>query len=138
MQMQFSLHTTDEARRKELVPTKTLTFKEMGRYGEQFWSPGDKRLTLNFATPKGYPLEPKRLLEHFDPERFLIKLTPVNPTVRSAQAGLSGRIDPNQPGENQALCDSFTQAGYDVILSIGELMENQIGSNCGMFIQRTN
>jgi len=26
--------------------------------------------------------------------------------------------------------------GYEVILSVGELEENKIGSNCGMYIQR--
>jgi 23S rRNA (adenine2503-C2)-methyltransferase len=30
----------------------------------------------------------------------------------------------------------FKREGYEVILSIGELDENRIGSNCGQFVQR--
>jgi 23S rRNA (adenine2503-C2)-methyltransferase len=135
-QMQFSLHTTDEARRRELVPARTWSFTEMGDFGRRFHRPGERKVTLNFATPVGFPLDPALLLGNFSPDHFVVKLTPVNPTVKANARGLVGRIDPEQAAECKRLVQRFEAAGYGTILSIGELEENQIGSNCGMFVSR--
>jgi len=97
---------------------------------------GDKKVTLNFAPPEGYPLDASIVREHFDPDKFMIKLTPLNPTVRSKEQSLSSAIDPHDRNTSAHLVEAFKEAGYDVILSIGELEENKIGSNCGQFIQR--
>lgn len=135
-QMQFSLHTTDEGRRQELVPARTWTFAQMGSYGQRFHASGERKVTLNFAAPAGYPLDPSALLEHFSPEHFAVKLTPVNPTDKVLARGLVSRIDPGREDDCRALVQRFQAAGYKTILSIGELEENRIGSNCGMYVSR--
>lgn len=135
-QLQFSLHTTDPARRTELVPTRTWSFAEMGAYGAAFREEGDRKVTLNFAPAADSPLEPTALLDHFDPLHFLVKLTPINPTRRAEERGLVSAVDPADGPQNAALVERFERAGYQTILSIGELEENQIGSNCGMYLDR--
>jgi 23S rRNA (adenine2503-C2)-methyltransferase len=135
-QMQFSLHTTSEAARPRLVPARTWSFQEMAAYGSRFFEAGDRKLTLNFAPVQGLPLDPEELLPFFTPERFMIKLTPVNPTAAAAQAGLCGLIDPEDAPHCEAVAQSFRTAGYETVLSIGELEENRIGSNCGMLVRR--
>ncbi|MBN1861473.1 MAG: radical SAM protein [Candidatus Thermoplasmatota archaeon] len=137
-QLQFSLHTTDEAKRDELIPIKKWSFEEIAAFGRNFYQPqnGDKKITLNFAPIQGYPIDFDRLSKVFSPDCFLIKLTPVNPTVRSQEGGLQSTIDPNNPQSAEELVKKFKEKGYEVILSIGVLEENQIGSNCGQFIQR--
>ncbi|KYK23913.1 hypothetical protein AYK25_00660 [Thermoplasmatales archaeon SM1-50] len=137
-QLQFSLHTSDEKKRDELIPGKKWSFKEIRAYGKRFYQPenGDKKITLNFAPIQGYPIDVKKLSTFFTPECFLIKLTPVNPTVRSKEGGLLSVIDPNNFTSANKLLTEFQKNGYEVILSIGVLEENQIGSNCGQFIQR--
>ena len=135
-QLQFSIHTTDEAARRTLVPVRGWSFAEMGAYARRFMSPGDRKITLNFAPAKGYPLEPQALLKHFPPEHFLVKLTPINPTAAAARSGLEGLIDPGNQTATEAVVESFRSAGYETILSIGELKENDIGSNCGMYVGR--
>ena len=106
----------------------------MAAYGERFFAPGDRKITLNFAPARGLPLEPERLQAHFSPERFLVKLTPINPTRTAARAGLTGLIDPEDPAACHQITERFRAAGYDTLLSIGELRENAIGSNCGMYV----
>lgn len=138
-QMQFSLHTTDEARRAELIPARTWTFAQMADFGERFFGAGEgggRKVALNFAPALGYPLEPEALLEHFSPTAFMVKLTPINPTSAAARSGLRGLIDPADRPAAQALADRFRAAGYETVLSIGELRENRIGSNCGMYVAR--
>ena len=135
-QLQFSLHTTDEKRRGELIPARTWSYAGMGEYGRMFSRPGDRKVTLNFAPVEGFPLEPGSLRKHFTPEKFLIKLTPVNPTFSSALSGLRGLIDPEDEEGARAVADRFRVQGYETILSIGDLRENDIGSNCGMYLKR--
>ncbi len=135
-QLQFSIHTTDEILKRKLIPADTWDLEEIASYGERFWTTGDRKITLNFATPVGYPIEAEKLLEHFNPEKYLIKLTPVNPTKKVETNKLCSTIDPDNPQRNKAICYSLEKHGYDVILSIGELEENNIGSNCGMYIDK--
>jgi len=133
-QLQFSIHTTDWEKRRELIPAETLTMPEMARLGAEWHEPGDRKVTLNFAPAKGYPVDPAIVAEHFDPAHFLIKLTPVNPTRSMEKRGLVSVIDPDDPASAKELVDGFEAHGFDVILSIGEVRENQIGSNCGMYL----
>jgi 23S rRNA (adenine2503-C2)-methyltransferase len=135
-QFQFSLHTTDQTLRDQIIPVKKWSFNQMAEYGLRFYQPGDRKITLNFALAQGYPLEPQVLLEYFTPEKFLVKITPLNPTYRARENLLASYIDPCQPDEQDRLVKALRQAGYEVILSIGEVEENAIGSNCGQYLRR--
>ena len=134
-QLQFSIHTTDESLRDRLIPMKKWGFDRIGDYGSRFRASGDRKVTLNFALARGTPVDPDVLLRWFDPLDFLIKITPINPTHRAVMNGIVSHID---PGKEEAGVEigRLRSAGYDVLLSIGELEENRIGSNCGQYIQR--
>ncbi len=133
-QLQFSIHTTDSAKREELIPIKKWSFEEIAEYGDRFHKKGDKKLTLNFAAAKGYKVDPEKVRQYFDPSKFLIKLTPLNPTVRVQESKLESLIDPYDSASSKKLVSNFQIQGFDVILSIGEMEENRIGSNCGQFV----
>ena len=137
-QLQFSIHTTDPAGRDSLIPTNKWSFEEIASYGKRFAQPeeGDKKVTLNFAPVKGYPIDASVVRRHFDPERFMIKLTPLNPTVQSKEQELASAIDPEDKRTSDHLVEAFVKEGFDVVLSIGELEENRIGSNCGQYLRR--
>jgi len=133
-QFQFSLHTTDLNLRRRLMPVRTWSFEQMAAYADRFLRPGDRKITLNFALAVGSPVQPEVLLRHFDPQKFLIKITPVNPTCRAVQHGLVSYIDPYDSASGAVLADGLRSHGYEVIVSIGEVRENQIGSNCGQYV----
>ena len=135
-QFQFSIHTTDQKLRDELIPVKKWDFQKMARFGERYYQTGDRKITLNFALAEKSPVQPELLLEHFDPERFLIKITPLNPTYRAESTGLKSYVDPANEFDTYPTLDKLRQAGYQVILSIGEQEENRIGSNCGQYVQK--
>jgi len=136
-QLQFSIHTSDNEKKRDLIPVKTLSFEEMAVFGEEYYQPGDKKITLNFAMCKGYPVNPSKIRDYFNPEQFIIKLTPVNPTENARKHNIESEIDASDPSSANAIVESFKNQGYDVILSIGEMEENKIGSNCGMFITKS-
>lgn len=133
-QFQFSVHTTDDALRDRIVPIKKWSFPEMAAYGERFFESGDRKITLNFALARQTPVAPEILVRYFDPDKFLIKITPLNPTYKAGDNGLTSYLDPYGQAESDPLVESLRRAGYDVIVSIGEVEENQIGSNCGQYV----
>lgn len=135
-QFQFSIHTTDEERRDQLIPVKKWSFAEMAAYGERFYQPGDRKITLNFALANEVNLDAAELRKHFSPEKFLIKITPLNPTYQAAEHGLTSYIDPENGSDRDKVIQELKDAGYRVIMAIGEVEENYIGSNCGQYVRR--
>ena len=135
-QFQFSIHTTDPDRRDELIPVKKWDFQKIAEFGERYYKTGDRKITLNFALAEDSPVDPGVLLEYFDPELFLIKVTPLNPTYQAIASGLKSYIDPEKGLESYPALQAIEEAGYRLILSIGEREENRIGSNCGQYVQK--
>ncbi len=135
-QLQFSIHSTDDETRRRLIPVKGLALPEIAALGRQFRSPGDRKITLNFIVMKDVPIDAERIARLFDGDNFLIKLTPLNPTYRAQYHKIRPGFDPEQPEGVQNLVSEFQARGFETILSIGELEENSIGSNCGQYIAR--
>ena len=135
-QLQFSVHTTDNKKRDELIPVSKMSFQEISDYGKRFYKKGDKKITLNFAMSKGYPVDVDIVRKYFNPYKFIIKLTPVNPTNSALCNELISEIDACNPSSADIIVNNFRLKGYDVILSIGEVEENRIGSNCGQFVTK--
>lgn len=137
-QLQFSIHSTDDGSRRRLIPARCLALPEMAALGRQFRSQNDKKITLNFIVMKDVPIDAERIARLFEPSNFIIKLTPLNPTYRARYHTIRPGFDPERPETVAALVSKFEEKGFEVILSIGELEENQIGSNCGQFINRAS
>ncbi len=137
-QMQFSIHTTDPEMRDSLIPVKKWDFERIAKYGEEFYDEGGLKITLNFALAKENIVDAKVLREHFSPDIFLVKITPINPTVSSSMNGITNDVslDTGMPEKHREFVRELERYGYDVIISIGDTRENEIGSNCGMFILR--
>jgi len=130
-QFQISLHSTDEKARDWLIPIPKMSFNEIVKLSNRFYKKGDLKITLNFALAKGMPFEPNVISKHFSPEKFLIKITPLNPTYEASKNRLTSLVRSNK---KPPFVDDLNQRGYDVILSIGEPEENRIGSNCGQYV----
>jgi 23S rRNA (adenine2503-C2)-methyltransferase len=131
-QLQFSVHSTDEKQREWLIPARKWPLDKIAATGEEFFEPGDRKITLNFAVSDGLSVDPEALLVRFSPEVFFIKLTPVNPTGMAIQNRISSNLEHLEAVP--PIADCLREAGYEVLYSIGELEENKIGSNCGQHI----
>jgi 23S rRNA (adenine2503-C2)-methyltransferase len=133
-QFQYSLHSTNEKQRDQLIPVRKWGFKQLSAFGDRYFQPGDRKITLNFALAKGMELDPIVLLSYFDPAKYMIKITPVNPTCQAVKNGLISYVDLTNPGQQLEITEQLNCSGYDVIVSIGEIEENRIGSNCGQYV----
>lgn len=130
-QLQFSANSTDEEWRDRLMPVPKWPLERLAAFGREWFRPGDRKLTLNFALAEGVPFEPAEVARLFDPALFLVKLTPVNPTEAGARNGLSPRLTCADPGALSGPVAALERAGFEVLVSIGVDAENVLGSNCG-------
>jgi 23S rRNA (adenine2503-C2)-methyltransferase len=133
-QLQFSVHTTDRDLRDRMIPAKKWDFAEIAAYGDRFVNQGDRKVALNFALEKDAPIEAAILGRYFDPEKFIIKITPINPTYSAARSQCVSYLDPHNPLDFHGIADRLRAEGYQVIMSIGEAEENALGSNCGQLV----
>lgn len=131
-QFQFSIHSTDLEQRKWLIPVKTWSFSKMAEFGEKFHLGNSQKVTLNFAVAENSKIDPKKLSDHFNPNSFIIKITPVNPTYIATVNNYNAKTRKAQAYDK--LVSKFKEAGYEIIVSIGDLQENEIGSNCGQHV----
>jgi 23S rRNA (adenine2503-C2)-methyltransferase len=130
-QLQFSINSTDPATRRRLVPFPHLSLEDIAQLGAPFHGPGDRRVVLNFALHRGCAVDPVVLRQTFDPEHFMVKLTPVNPTERARQSHLDTVLSAASPEAAADLVADLEAAGFETVVSIGEADEITIGSNCG-------
>ena len=137
-QLQFSIHTTSEWQRDEIIPVHKWSFEKISRYGEEFYDRGGRKITLNFALAEENEVVADVIERYFHREYFLIKITPVNPTINALKNHISNDVDNSTglPKKHHRFVNDLKNMGYDVILSVGDARENLIGSNCGMYILR--
>jgi len=133
-QFQFSVHTTDPIIRRKLIPVPTWSFEQMSEYGDRMYLTGGRKITLNFALMKGVPVDANELIKYFNPDTFLMKITPMNPTHSAVRNNLVSLYE--FPEEAEAVINSICDKGFQVIESYGEDEENEIGSNCGQYVFR--
>ncbi len=130
-QLQFSVNSTNEKERDRLMPVPKWDLLQIAKYGERFVEKGGRKAALNFALTEGVPVEPEVISRHFDPDKFCVKITPLNPTETASESGLKNAV-PN----SHHIMKELSLKGFDVILSIGESRENEIGSNCGQAVRK--
>ena len=136
-QLQFSVNSTDEKVRDTIMPARKWTLRDIARFGERWWRPGDRKVTLNFALAERIPFDPETLTALMDPDRFLVKITPVNPTASTRKHGLKSMLSFEGCSPAGPLSEAATylwHRGLEVLFSIGSPEEIRIGSNCGQLV----
>ncbi|MEK7287087.1 MAG: isochorismatase family protein [Elusimicrobiota bacterium] len=129
-QLQFSLHATDETARSEIVPIKKWSLEEISSFGRRFSGTGDRKVTLNFALSSGQGVEARQIARIFDPKKFLIKVTPVNPTT-TADHNQTSCLWNEPPKFALDLERDIKGYGFDVILSPSLPEEIAAATSCG-------
>jgi 23S rRNA (adenine2503-C2)-methyltransferase len=136
-QLQLSINSTDHQYRDRLMPYPKMSWEWLAAYGRRFFRQGQRKIGLNFAICPEIPVHAETISSYFDPAHFIVKLTPVNPT--STGYGNRFTISEDRAAIERLLAEKsndFAGMGFDVIVSIGNLEENLIGSNCGQAVRR--
>ena len=92
--------------------------------------PNGRKITLNFAVA-GYTIDPAVLLRYFDPDDYIVKLTPMHKTTSCLDSGVQtvGDYTTYLPYEADEL--ALKSAGYDVLVFIASREEDEGRITCG-------
>jgi len=134
-QLQLSVQSTDEVVRDGMIPIPKWTLEEMAAFSEVFVGPEDRKVTLNFAMAHGVPISAKAVARWFNPDKVLVKLTPLNPTDRAVESGLVSSFEAGEEARVKPLVSALQAEGFDCIVSVGLPEESEMRSSCGQLVR---
>lgn len=129
--LQLSINSTDEAQRQQMFNGKTRSLKEISIIVNKLNPPVGRKYCLNFALADGYETDGIKLLELFDPEKWMVKITPIHNNTSCAKNKIKTSdgycsFTPYKKAE-----ESFKSAGFDVIIFIPSQDEEDGLITCG-------
>jgi 23S rRNA (adenine2503-C2)-methyltransferase len=127
--LQLSINSTSEEERLVMFGDCACTLDEIKEIMDGI-TPKGRKITLNFAIAN-YTIDPNVLLKYFNPDAYLLKLTPMHKTEEALRNNIetSGEYDTYQP--YQIYEEALKKAGYDVLVFIASKEEDLGRITCG-------
>lgn len=129
--LQLSINSTSDSQRGEMFSGSSLSLDEISYIGKMLPDPSGRKYCLNFAWADDFETDGRKLASMFDPEKFMVKITPIHATKRAKQFGISttGGYEFYKPYE--AVERQFVNAGFDTLVFIPSVEEDESGITCG-------
>jgi 23S rRNA (adenine2503-C2)-methyltransferase len=127
--LQLSINSTNEKERKYMFSGNACSLAEISSIMNGV-HPFGRKITLNFAVA-GYEIDPEVLLNYFNPELYLIKLTPMHKTAACLKYDIKTSGDYTQYYPYKEYETSLKAVGYDVLVFIASAEEDLGRITCG-------
>lgn len=129
--LQISINSTNEEQRQKMFGGMSLTLEEIASMVALLPFPIGRKYCLNFAFATGYEIDAKLLRSLFDPEVFMVKITPIhsNNACRENSIQTVEGYSSFQPYE-QAEKDLIAE-GFDVLIFVPSMDEEDGLVTCG-------
>jgi len=124
--LQLSINSTDSHERIEMFDGNACTLEQIAKIMDGI-IPNGRKITLNFAVAD-YTIDPKTLLKYFDPDDYIIKLTPMHRTATAVNNGIETKMEMYPYMEHE---ESLKNAGYDVLVFVASYEEDMGRITCG-------
>ncbi len=132
--LQLSINSTDEIQRQEMFKNNTLTLEELSIITKKFPEPIGRKYCLNFALASDYKVDAQRLKELFDPEYFMVKITPIHNNQSCRKNGIAtiNGYDSYHPYKEAE--QSLKENGFDVLVFVPSMDEEDGLVTCGNLV----
>ena len=136
--LQFSINSTDDDQRNEMFSGNSLSLSEISEIGKRLPMPIGRKYALNFALADDYIIDANKLVELFDPAKFMVKITPLHKTSACDENGISttGGYEEFTPYKKAE--DDLKSVGFDVIVFVPSYDEDLGLITCGNAILSGN
>lgn len=128
--LQLSINSTDEQERNYMFNGSALSLTEIANLMDTVPRPKGRKITLNFAVAD-YTIDPNVLLRLFDPEYYIIKLTPMHKTTACVESGTKTEGDYTTYAPYEHYEKALVRVGYDVLVFIASVEEDEGRITCG-------
>lgn len=127
--LQISVNSTDTKERGLMFNGNALGLLDIAEIMRKF-TPRGRKITLNFAVAS-YTVDPTLLRDLFDPEFFIIKLTPMHKTTAALENDIKTKGDYTAYHPYRYLEESLKAVGFDVLVFIASKEEDESQITCG-------
>lgn len=129
--LQFSINSTCDKQRNEMFSGNSLSLDEISRIGNNLPWPKGRKYALNFALADNYEVDAYKLARLFNPEKFMVKITPLHLTHACKENNIvtTGGYEyftPYKPTEKK-----LKEVGFDVIVFVPSVDEDEGRITCG-------
>lgn len=128
--LQFSINSTSDAEREEMFSGNSLSLSEISEIGKNLDFPKGRKITLNFAVA-GYEVDAEKLRGLFNPDKFVVKLTPMHKTHTAIENGIETDGDYTTMYPYQHIEEELKRVGFDVLVFIASEYEDLGRITCG-------
>ena len=129
--LQFSINSTDDEQRNEMFSENSLPLNDIAEIGRLLPDPKGRKYALNFALSDNYIVDAEKLAMLFNPNKFMVKITPLHKTQSCNDNGIitTDGYESFTPYK-QAETD-LKNAGFDVIVFVPSYDEDLGLITCG-------
>ena len=129
--LQFSINSTDEDQRAVMFGGESITLREISRIAENMPEPISRKYCLNFAYSTDFIIDAGLILDLFDPEKFMCKITPIHNNTACTENGIKtiGGYDSYHPYRKPE--EDLKAAGFDVLVFVPSIDEEDGLVTCG-------
>lgn len=127
--LQISINSTDEEERFKMFSGNCLSIYEIRKILSGV-VPNGRKITLNFALA-GYTIEEEILKKYFDPDDYLIKITPMHMTTACKKNGIETKDGYEKFYPYKDVEERLKSVGYDVIVFVPSHEEDDNKITCG-------
>lgn len=129
--LQFSINTTDDNQRVQLFGGEQYTLAEIGKLLKILPPPIGRKYCLNFAYASDSIVDADLLREHFDPENFMVKITPIHNNSVCREKGIETIDGYHSYTPYRDVETRLKKAGFDVLVFIPSMDEEKGLITCG-------
>lgn len=128
--LQLSINSTNENERNDMFNGNALSIEEISEIGKILDFPKGRKITLNFAVAN-YEINAEKLRDLFDPDKFIIKLTPMHKTYTAMENDIKTYGDYTTYYPYQQYEKDLKAVGFDVLVFIASEYEDLGRITCG-------
>lgn len=129
--LQFSINSTNDQQREDMFNGSSLSLQEISDIAKLLPDPIGRKYALNFALADNYEVDAKKLARLFNPNNFMVKITPLHATNSCCDNDIKTTdgyqyFTPYKPAE-----DALKKEGFDVLIFIPSNDEDGGRITCG-------
>lgn len=129
--LQLSINSTCDAQRDDMFAGKALPLAQIAAMVADLPAPLGRKYCLNFAYATGFEVDAGKLADLFDPDRWMVKITPIHNNAACRANGIEtvGGYQTYAPYREPE--EALKAAGFDVLVFVPSSDEEQGLVTCG-------
>ena len=129
--LQFSINSTCDKQRGEMFSGNSFSLEEISKIGENLEPPKGRKFALNFALADGYEVNSEKLRDLFNPNKFMVKLTPIHLTASCKENMIETKAGYFDYSPYRKIEQDLINKGFDVLVFIPSVEEDESKITCG-------